>query len=198
MNSIVIGSRGGIGSALQKKLGCDGVTSQDLDLYYPTNIQFYDFKQYDTVYNAAGHSKGTYLGFQQNTHENILSQINVNFVSNILLLKRFAEQKENGTYVWISSDVMDHPRPFHSVYASSKVASQYAMDLIKKEITHINIVEIKLGFTKTNFRYNNFLGTKTREEVDQSYNGETPLDPVFVAEQIIDTVSKGELYRNIK
>ena len=73
-----------------------------------------------------------------------------------------------------------------------------AMDLIKKEITHINIVEIKLGFTKTNFRYNNFLGTKTREEVDQSYNGETPLDPVFVAEQIIDTVSKGELYRNIK
>ena len=51
MNSIVIGSRGGIGSALQKKLGCDGVTSQDLDLYYPTNIQFYDFNRFCSDFN---------------------------------------------------------------------------------------------------------------------------------------------------
>ena len=197
--TLIIGSRGGIGSALRSHIkDCDSLNSDQLDLNNPSKINSQDFSQYDLIYNAAGHSKGTYLGFQKNSFENIISQINVNFVSNILLLKKYAEQKDHGTYVWISSDVSDHPRPFHSVYGSSKVASRYAFELIKKEIDHIRIVEIKIGFVKTNFRYNNFLGTKAREEVDKSYDDDGALDPNFIAEQIIIAVNNKQEMVHIK
>jgi len=196
---LVIGARGGIGSSLVDKFNsCDSLTSDNLDLNRPELIKSQDLSKYDIVINATGHSKGTFLGFTKNTYENIISQINVNYISNILLLKRFSEQKSAGTYVWISSDVIDHPRPFHGVYASSKMASQYAMDLIKKEIDHIKVVEIKFGFAKTNFRYNNFLGTKTRTEVNESYQNNDVLDPKFVADQIIDTLNSDEVFKHIK
>ena len=197
--TLVIGSRGGIGSALISQIkDCDTLNSAQLDLDKPEKIDSQDFSNYDYIYNATGHSKGTYLGFQKNSFKNIISQINVNFVSNILLLKKYAEQRNDGTYVWISSDVSDHPRPFHSVYASSKVASRYALDLIKKEITHIDVVEVKIGFTRTNFRYNNFLGTKTHEQVDKSYDDDCALEPKFIAEQIVRAVNNKQESVHIK
>ncbi len=197
--SLVIGARGGLGSALIDKLGtCDRLDSTQLNLDKPQDIKLQNFSLYDYILNVAGHSKGTFLGFQKNSYENIISQINVNFISNILLLKKYAEQKKKGTYVWISSDVMDNPKPFHSVYASSKIASQYAMNLIKKEIKHITIKEIKIGFTKTNFRYNNFLGTKTKNEIDISYKNDSALDPIFVAEEILKAVNSDKDFIHIK
>jgi NADP-dependent 3-hydroxy acid dehydrogenase YdfG len=197
--TLVIGSRGGIGSALISQIkDCDTLNSAQLDLDKPEKIDSQDFSNYDYIYNATGHSKGTYLGFQKNSFKNIISQINVNFVSNILLLKKYAEQRNDGTYVWISSDVSDHPRPFHSVYASSKVASRYAFDLIKKEITHIDVVEVKIGLTRTNFRYNNFLGTKTHEQVDKSYDDGRALEPKFIAEQIVQAVNNRQESVHIK
>jgi short-subunit dehydrogenase len=197
--SLVIGSRGGIGSALVKKLiNCDTLNSTQLNLDKPEDIKLQNFSDYDYIFNVAGHSKGTFLGFQKNSYQNIISQISVNFVSNILILKRYAEQKKQGTYIWISSDVVDHPRLFHSVYASSKIASQYAMNLIKDEIKHIKIKEIKIGFTKTNFRYNNFLGTKSKNEVDTSYDNDGALDPNFVANEIIKSLNNNKYLIHIK
>ena len=197
-NTLIVGGSGGIGSALVKKIQqCHSISSRDLDLNRPETIKLFDFSNYKTVINAAGHSRGTFLGFQKNTYENTISQINVNYLSNLLILKRFAEQCSTGTYVWISSDVMDYPRPFHSVYASSKVASQYAMDLIRKEIEHIRILEIKIGFTKTNFRFNNFLGTKTKSEIDSSYPEDT-MEAEYVAERILESVNSNQTFKHIK
>lgn len=197
--TLVIGARGGIGSALVKKLGnCHTLTSDDLDLNQPQQVSKIDLRNYETVINCAGHSKGTYLGFQKNKHENIISQINVNYTSNLLLLKRLAEQRDNGKYVWISSDVMDHARPFHSVYASSKVASQYAMKLIAEECKHIRIIEIKFGLARTNFRFNNFLGTKNAQEIEKSYENAQILEPDYIADQIIDCLNSSETFRHIK
>jgi short-subunit dehydrogenase len=196
--TLIIGGTGGIGSALVKKIQqCDSISSKNLDLNQPETIKLFDFSTYETVINAAGHSRGTFLGFQNNTFENITSQINVNYLSNLLILKQFAQQCSKGTYVWIGSDVMDHPRPFHSVYASSKVASQYAMDLIRKEIDHIRILEIKIGLTKTNFRFNNFLGTKTKSEIDSTYP-EDIMEAEYVADRILESVNSSETFKHIK
>jgi len=197
--TLIVGGTGGIGASLVKKIiDCDSVSSKELDLNFPQNIKDIDLSKYDTIINCAGHSKGTFMGFQKNTYENIISQINVNYISNILLLKRFAEQNTKGTFVWISSDVVDHPRPFHSVYASSKKASQFALDLVRQEIKNIKIIEIKFGFAKTNFRHNNFLGTKSVEEVNKSYDDDGALDPEFVADQILECVNTNETHRHIK
>lgn len=197
-NTLIVGGSGGIGSALVKKIQqCHSISSKDLDLNRPETIKLFDFSNFKTVINAAGHSRGTFLGFQNNTFENITSQINVNYLSNLLILKKFAAQCSGGTYVWISSDVMDHPRPFHSVYASCKVASQYAMNLIRKEIDHIRILEIKIGFTRTNFRFNNFLGTKSKLEIDSSYPEDT-MEAEYVAEQILQCVNSNQTFKHIK
>ena len=197
-DTLVIGKYGGLGSALIKKIhDCDSISSTDLDLNQPEKIKLFDFSHYKTVINAAGHSRGTFLGFQKNTYENIMSQINVNYLSNLLILKRFAEQCTAGTYVWISSDVMDHPRPFHSVYASSKIASQYAMELIRKELDHISILEIKIGFTRTNLRYNNFLGTVSKSKIDSTYPVDT-MEPEYVAEHICNSLNSKQTFKHIK
>ena len=59
-------------------------------------------------------------------------------------------------------------------------------------------MEIKIGFAKKNFRYNNFLGTKAREEVDKSYDDDGALDPNFIAEQIIIAVNNKQEMVHIK
>ena len=74
--TLVIGARGGIGSALVKKLGnCHTLTSDDLDLNQPQQVSKIDLRNYETVINCAGHSKGTYLGCQKNTYENIAQSL---------------------------------------------------------------------------------------------------------------------------
>lgn len=198
---LLIGATSGIGSHLSLILTKQGheVTawsSLDLDLNYPDQIFQKDFSSYDLLINCAGHSQGTYQGFLNNSWQNQLSQIMVNYASNLMLLKHYANSRSSGKYVWISTSLLDSARPFHSVYASTKAASKVAIDLIRQEATHIDILEIKVGPTRTNFRFRNFLGTKSHSEVNTMYNQESTLEPEYVADQIAIAINenKSEFY----
>lgn len=191
--ALVIGASGGIGSACVDKLLHHGynvttLTSADLDLNYPERIFDQDFSNIDILINCAGHSRGSYQGFLQNSWQNQLSQITVNYTSNLFLLKHYANSRTNGQYVWISSILMDNARPFHSTYASSKVGSKFAIDLISQEAVHINVLEVKVGPTRTNFRSNNFNGSCTKEEVNRLYNEDNALTADYVAESIVQSL----------
>lgn len=194
-NALVIGASGGIGQCTVQKLKTAGycVTewrSIDLDLNYPDRVFGTDLATYDLIVNAAGHSQGTYLGFQQNIWENQLSQIMVNYVSNLALVKHYATQRSYGKYVWISTSLLDSARPFHSVYASTKQASRTALELIQQEIDHIKIVEIQVGPTRTYFRQRNFLGTRSADQVNTMYDQDHAHAPEYVAEQIVFAVNQ--------
>jgi short-subunit dehydrogenase len=200
---LLIGATGGIGSSLSQLMSCNREynivewSSKDLDLNNPRDIFQHDLSKFDIVINCAGHSQGTYLGFLNNTLENQLSQITVNYTSNLMLLKHYANSRNSGKYVWISTISMDRPRPFHSVYASSKTASKFAIDLIRQEATHIDILEAKVGLVKTNLRYRNFGGTKTKEEVDATY-GNDPLIPLdTVAQTLLEAIEQNLTEVNI-
>jgi len=175
-NILVLGSTGGIGSAVIEKLqslsdfNVTGWSSKDLDLNFPNEIFKKDLSIYDTVINCAGHSQGTYLGFVNNTNENQLSQIMVNYIGNLFLCKHFATSVSKGKYIWCNSTSTDNPRPFHSVYASAKAASEFGLNLVAQELEHIDIVTVKIGLVHTNLRYRNFNGSKTKEEVEKSYS----------------------------
>jgi short-subunit dehydrogenase len=193
MHALVIGSNGGIGSKcvdelLKQNYTVTTMTSSDLDLNYPERIFEQDFSNFDVLINCAGHSQGTYLGFLKNTWQNQLSQITVNYISNLFLLKHYANSRKSGKYVWISTSLLDGARPFHSVYVSSKQASKTALELIQQEATHIDILEVKVGPTKTGFRYRNFNGSQTYDEVNKMYDQENSLDPTYVASRIIDAI----------
>ena len=193
--ALVVGANGGIGSACVDELLCKkyivhSSTSADLDLNYPERIFDLDLSNVDLLINCAGHTQGTYRGFLNNDWHNQVSQMTVNYISNIMLLKHYVSSRESGKYVWLNSTTLDNPRPFHSIYTSSKIASKFAIDLIKQEATHISILEAKVGLTKTNLRYRNFEGTKTHSEVDATYGSELVLSPKFVAERIVEAIEQ--------
>lgn len=193
MNSkvLVIGANGGIGNCCVDKFSSQGyavdsLTSAELDLNYPDRIFDLDFTAYDIIVNCAGHSQGTYRGFLNNDWNNQVSQITVNYISNLALLKHFARSRSQGKYIWINSILTQKARPFHSVYASSKIASKFAIDLIRQEATHIDILEVIVGVVKTNFKSRNFEGTQSQEVLDREYIDQSALDPADVAKQIVN------------
>ena len=187
---LLIGSSGGIGSACKQLLlfnGYDvtGWHSTELDLNFPDKIFEKDFSSYDILINCAAHNQGTYQGFLKNTNKNQLSQIMVNYVSNLFLLKHYANSRTSGKYVWCSTDLTAGVTPFKSVYLSTKVGSRFAIDLIKQEATHISVLEAEFGQVRSNLRYRNFEGTLTAEEIENSYGNSTVLSSEYVAENII-------------
>lgn len=189
-NVLLIGKRGGVGQACLPILSDKGykvtaLSSDDLDLNYPERVFDLDLTNVDILINCAGHSRGTYQGFFKNSWQNQLSQINVNFISNIFLLKHFANSRSNGKYVWISSAAIRNSRSSHSTYVSSKIASKSAIDMVRVECPHIDITEINTGVIKNNFRNVNFDGSKTPEEVEESYIGNSYVESEYVAQQLV-------------
>jgi len=202
LNWLVVGSSGGIGSSCVRFLQqhdhvVTGINRPQLDLEDFDSVMSFDLSCYDVVINAVGHTKGTYQGFLRNHYKNIISQINTNMIGNLLLAKNYATTRLSGRYVWISSSVLDSARPFHSVYGGSKAGSKFTLDLVQQEATHINFTEVKVGLVKTKFRYHNYCGTRTQEQVDQEYNQNNALDPNFVAQQIIKSVLDNQTFVNI-
>jgi short-subunit dehydrogenase len=202
LNWLVVGSSGGIGKACVKFLqqhdhAVTGIDRSCLDLEDFDSVMAFDLTSYDVVINAVGHTKGTYQGFLGNNYRNIISQINTNMIGNLLLAKNYATTRLSGRYVWISSSVLDSARPFHGVYGSSKAGSKFALDLVRQEATHIDITEVKVGLVKTKFRYHNYCGTRTQEQVDQEYAQNNARDPDTVAEQIIKSVMDNQSFVNI-
>jgi short-subunit dehydrogenase len=195
-NVLLLGASGGIGSNVYNLMQqsnnyhVEGWSSKNLDLNYPENIFDCNFSKFDLLINCAGHNQGSYLGFLKNSWQNQISQITVNYISNLMLLKHYANSRRVGKFVWISTSSIDSPRIYHSVYTGTKVASKFSIDLIAQEATHIDILEAKVGLTKTNIRYRNFEGTKTHSEVDETYGNSRVLDASDVATQIYQAIDK--------
>jgi short-subunit dehydrogenase len=193
---LIIGATGGIGSNLfcqmadSEDYAVAGWSSQDLDLDYPERIFDCDFSDIDILINCAGHNQGNYQGFMKNSWQNQYSQIRVNYISNMFLLKQYADQRSQGKYVWLNSASIRNPRIFHNTYIGSKVASKFSIDLIAQEVDHIKILEAEIGLTRSKIRYRNFSGTKTMQQVQDTYGDEHVLECDYVAGQIISAIKK--------
>jgi short-subunit dehydrogenase len=193
---LIIGATGGIGSNLFHQMAASkdyevaGWSSQDLDLDYPERIFDCNFGDIDILINCAGHNQGNYQGFMKNSWQNQYSQIRVNYISNLFLLKQYADQRSQGKYVWLNSASTKNPRIFHNTYIGSKVASKFSIDLISQEVEHIKILEACIGLTRSNIRYRNFSGTKTMEQVQDTYGDEHVLECDYVAEQIFSAIKQ--------
>lgn len=192
-NVLLIGKRGGVGQACisllsDKGYQVTGLDSTELDLNYPERVFDLDLSNFDILINCAGHSRGTYQGFFKNSWENQVSQINVNYVSNIFLLKHFANSRSQGKYVWISSAAIRNSRSSHSTYVGAKIASKATIDMVRSECPHIDILEINVGIIKNNFRYINFNGSKTHEEVEESYIDNPYVESDYVAKQLVSAM----------
>ena len=90
-NVLLLGATGGIGSNLLNLMQhsdtytVDGWSSKNLDLNCPEKIFDCNFSKFDLLINCAGHNQGSYLGFLKNSWQNQISQITVNYISNLML-----------------------------------------------------------------------------------------------------------------
>jgi short-subunit dehydrogenase len=195
---LLLGANGGIGSNLLHLMGSNndydvaGWTSADLDLNYPERIFDCDFSCYDVLINCAGHNQGSWQGNLKNTWLNQLSMIIVNYASNYFLLKHYANSRKSGVYVWISTTSMDNPTPYQSIYTGTKVASKFSIDLMAKEADHIQVLDAKVGLTKTKLRYRNFEGTKTWQEVEDTYGDVKTVPVLKVAQEILTGIQENK------
>jgi len=195
---LIIGANGGIGSTLfdimsdSNKYDIVGWTSKDLDLNCPERIFDCNFSNYDILINCAGHNQGSWQGNLKNTWQNQLSMIIVNYASNYFLLKHYANSRQQGHYVWLSTTSMDNPTPYQSIYTGTKIASKFSIDLMAKEATHIHVLDAKVGLTKTNLRYRNFEGTKTKDEVEATYGDANCVSILEVAQSILTGIEENK------
>jgi len=193
----VFGANGGIGHACCKVLAkhnihADQFTRNDLDFEDTSAVSNFDLSSYSHIINATGTSIGTYQGFLKNQPQNIVQQITVNLTSNLLLLKNFINHNSCGHYTWIGSDVSETPRPFHSVYGCTKLASTFATKLISQEAVNFKITEVRLGLTATNFRYTNYNGSKTKAQVDEEYANANAMDADYCATKIVNGIFENQ------
>ena len=189
----IFGANGGMGSACASVLQSRNetvsqFTRQDLDFLDTNAVSAFDLSGFTHVINCTGTTRGTYQGFLKNQPENIAEQITVNLTNNLLLLKNFITTNPTGHYTWIGSVVSKSPRPFHSVYGCTKAASTFATNLIQLEARTAKITEVRLGLVATNFRYTNYNGSKTQQEVAEEYSAGNALAPEYCAVQIIDGI----------
>jgi short-subunit dehydrogenase len=145
------------------------LSKKDFDVTDHATIENFDFSSYDMVMNFAGHSRGTYKGPLNNTWENQLDQIMVNFASHILITKTYCQQRPNGIYMWFSSVLTKSCRPYQYVYAASKLATEYALSAFAKEYKNFNIITKTLDRVITNHLYNTYEGTRTHQECIEEY-----------------------------
>jgi short-subunit dehydrogenase len=199
-NWAVFGKTGGLGSGCIDYLKSinepvTGFGRSDLDFADTTAVANFDLSPYTHVINCTGTSRGTYLGFINNSVENIVSQMTVNYVNNIVLLKNFVNTNPQGHYTWIGTSLSSHgQRPFHSIYASSKEACVTATALIAQEATDFTITEARVGLVATKFRWVNFDGSRTQEEVQQDYNRGNAMTSESVAISIVDAILANKTY----
>ena len=189
----VFGANGGIGHACCEQLAkhdihIDPFTRDDLDFEDTDAVSQFDLATYSHIINATGTTIGTYQGFLKNDPQNIVKQITVNLTNNLLLLKNFINQNPYGHYTWIGSIVSETPRPFHSVYGCTKLASTFATNLISQEAEDFKITEVRLGLVATNFRYTNYNGSKTKAQVDEEYVNANAMDADYCATKIVNGI----------
>jgi NADP-dependent 3-hydroxy acid dehydrogenase YdfG len=189
MNIFLTGGSSGIGKACAEILAGQGhkITApnrHELDLSVPYNIENLQLSDFDAVVNCAGSNVGTYLGFYDNPVNNQILQLNVNFISPLMLVKNYSKVRPNGHFVYISSISIDTPYLYNIVNSTSKAALKYSMDVIRKELPKFIISEICPGKTKTNMLAQNYNGTKNINDIEQEYLS----TPYLSAEQVANCV----------
>lgn len=189
MKVFITGASSGIGQQCFELLKTDyqvtAPTRSDLDLCNFDSIDQLDLSEYDYVINCAGANQGTNLGLHNNSWQNQIGQVNVNFLAPLLLAKQYTKQRPSGHFIYVTSSSIDDPAPYHIFMVSGKAALRFSMDVLKKHYTKFIFTEICPGKTKTNMLKQNYQGTKTDAEIAAEYQGVDYLTADQVAEAVI-------------
>lgn len=189
MKIFLTGGSSGIGQATKQLLSQQGhsvvaPTRDYLDLCDFAKINSLDLSCYDVVVNCAGANAGAYLGWHNNTWQNQVNHVAVNFTGPLLLAKQYTRQRKHGQFIYITSTSADDPISYTIFMVGSKAALRLSLNAVKRDYPDILFTEIVPGKTRTNMLKQNYQGTRTDQQIAEDYAKSPFLEPDQVAKAI--------------
>jgi len=192
MKIFLTGASSGVGRAcydlLKDQHQVVAPTSQEFNLGQFDQVSSIDLSDIDCVINCAGVNPGSYQGWKNNTWQNQQNQVDVNFTGALFLIKQYVSQRNQGHFVYLTSNNIDDPIAHNIFYTAAKHALRYSVQTIRKECPDIVFTEVCPGKIKTNMLKQNYGTAKSAEEIEQIYNQAPFLSAVEVAKCIVHAI----------
>lgn len=164
MNILVTGTSSGIGLELSSRLSSHDVlklTRSELDLANVNAVSMYNINHIDMLINCAATGIGGKTDLINHEDVDIITILNTNLISPILLSKKALATNSKCKIVNITSTNNIRYYPNDLIYSLSKKSFSDFGDMLRVEYQDVNLLEVRLGLTKTNFnnnRYKNNIG----------------------------------------
>lgn len=166
MNILITGSSSGVGKGLSLALAnahnVIGLTRTDLDLSNVEQVSSFDLPVIDMLINCAGTDVGGKIEFTKHNTMELVTIMNTNLIAPVLLSQKALQLNKNCKIVNITSTNNIKYYPNNLTYSLTKKALESFTNMLQVEYPKANILEVRLGLTKTNFNQNRFKGHEER------------------------------------
>jgi short-subunit dehydrogenase len=182
MKILLTGSSGGIGQALSKRLRSHEITEvsrSTLDLGCIDQVLSYRTGNVDMLINCAGTDIGGKIDFVNHRDHMVAQILTVNLLAPVLLTQKVLKDNPQCRIVNITSTNNKRYYANNLAYSLSKLSLGNFGDMLAVDYPDIDLLEVRLGLTKTNFntaRYaedsNRFVDIYTNQHLSADWAAE--------------------------
>ena len=156
MRVAITGTKSGIGAAVKHMLLHRGdevfeINRETVDLENCDELEV-NLENCDVLINNAGHELGMGKSFEEMTPKDIISQVNVNLLSPMLLTNTFVKSNKSGLVINITSGTVNELKKGVTTYYTVKNGLSKFTDAVAEDLKHsFRFVEVVPRRVATNF-----------------------------------------------
>ena len=124
-------------------------TRQQLDLNDHSQLQKIDLSAYDIMILNAGNGMSNHEKFGDNDPSRIKNILDVNTISNFILINRYIACRQSGTILFVGSRATTTLKASNIVYSTSKLAVAKLLQSISTEYPQFNFLTVHPGKVKS-------------------------------------------------